>query len=111
MLVFDKTSRDSFENIRNWLEEINKFSENSSRIVVGNKDDSKDLCQVDFDTANKYAEELKMNYIETSALNSHQVTTAFETIARELMQKKDIITKKGEKLTLPQGKQAAANCC
>jgi len=110
MLVFDKTSRESFDNIPNWLEEINKYSENSARIVVGNKDDDKEMCQVTYEAASKYANDLKMNYIETSALNSHQVTNAFENIAKELMMKKDVSVTKGERLVVPVPK-SNSKCC
>ena len=47
MLVFDKTSRDSFDHIPDWLDEINKYSDTSSRIIVGNKQDSNEIIQVD----------------------------------------------------------------
>ncbi|OMJ81863.1 hypothetical protein SteCoe_17562 [Stentor coeruleus] len=110
ILVFDKTSRDTFNNIASWLEEINKYSETSTRILVGNKDDAKEIMQVDQETGNKYANELKMNYVETSALNSHQVTFAFESIARELIARKTNSVEKGKKLGSGQPK-SIGNCC
>ena len=41
MLVFDVTSEESFENIRNWVRDINKHVEKASvqKILVGNKAD------------------------------------------------------------------------
>lgn len=110
ILVFDKTSRDTFNNIASWLEEINKYSETSTRILVGNKDDAKEIMQVDQETANKFGSELKMNYVETSALNSHQVTFAFESIARELIAKRATSVEKGKKLGPGQPKPVG-NCC
>ena len=110
ILVFDKTSAETFSNIPSWLQEISKYSETSTRILVGNKDDGKDSFQVEFDTANQFASELKMSYVETSALNSHQVTYAFETIARELIGKKNLKAEKGTKLATVDAKPHAA-CC
>ena len=110
MLVFDKTSKDSFDNIPNWLQEIDKFSENSARLVIGNKDDSKEACQVEFSVANSFASERKMSYIETSALNSHQVTQAFEIIARELIKRKVDTSEKGKKLVVNEEKKING-CC
>jgi Ras-related protein Rab-1A len=110
ILVFDKTSRDTFNNIASWLEEINKYSETSTRILVGNKDDAKEIMQVDQETAIKFGSELKMNYVETSALNSHQVTFAFESIARELIAKRATSVEKGKKLSPGQPKPIG-NCC
>lgn len=39
MLVFDKTNRDSFEHIPDWIEEIEKYSECPCRLLIGNKVD------------------------------------------------------------------------
>ncbi len=41
MLVFDVTSEESFENIRNWIRDINKHVEKASvqKVLVGNKAD------------------------------------------------------------------------
>ena len=41
MLVFDVTSEESFENIRNWMRDINKHVEKASvqKVLVGNKAD------------------------------------------------------------------------
>jgi Ras-related protein Rab-1A len=111
ILVFDKTSQQSFVDIPNWLQEINKYSEHSSRILVGNKDDEKELSQVEFNRAEKYAAENKMQYVETSALSSHQVTYAFEMITRELIKKKTNNSEKGQKLSIQEKKPQQANCC
>lgn len=114
MLVFDKTDRVSFENIPNWIEEINKFSENSVRVLVGNKDDCKETRQIGFEEGHTYASMSQMDYVETSALDSHQITQAFEIIARQLIQKtkKSMIEKTdaGEKLGGVQQK-ALGGCC
>lgn len=47
MLVFDVTSEQSFENIRNWMTDINKHVEKESvfKILVGNKADADDTVR------------------------------------------------------------------
>ena len=110
IMVFDKTSLESFQNVSMWHEEINKYSENSIRMIVGNKDDAKEMIQVDYEQANKFATDLKMNYVETSALNSHQVAHAFESISKELIMKKQNKVEAGEKLIKQDIKQVQ-NCC
>lgn len=114
MLVFDKTDRASFENIPNWIEEINKFSESSVRVLVGNKDDCKETRQIEFEEGHTYASMSKMDYVETSALDSHQITQAFEIMARQLIHKnkKPLMEKNdaGEKLGEIQ-KKALGGCC
>jgi hypothetical protein len=39
MLVFDKTCRDSFDKVQEWHDEVNKFSEDTSKLLIGNKVD------------------------------------------------------------------------
>lgn len=108
MLVFDKTSRDSFDHIPDWLDEINKYSETSSRVLVGNKEDS-EISKVDKETGQKFADSRKMHYVETSALNGNQVSLAFEIMARELISKK-ANGKKGCELTTKKA-QKSSGCC
>jgi Ras-related protein Rab-1A len=110
MLVFDKTSRDSFDHIPDWLDEINKYSETSSRVIVGNKVDSSEIIQVDEESGKKFAENRNMHYIETSALNGNQVSLAFEIMARDLITKKSATQQKGNKLTPTKAKKNLG-CC
>lgn len=110
MLVFDKTSRDSFNHVQDWLDEVNKFSEKSSKLLIGNKQDSLDLTQIEEEIGKKYAETRKMHYIETSALNGNQVSLAFEVMARELINKKSNKKQTGSKLTSNTHKKVSG-CC
>lgn len=55
MVVYDITERGSFENVRNWMDEIGKYSrEGVVRVIVGNKKDLEERRQV------MYAEGLQM---------------------------------------------------
>ncbi|OMJ95261.1 hypothetical protein SteCoe_1477 [Stentor coeruleus] len=110
MLVFDKTSRDSFDHIPDWLDEINKYSDSSSKVIIGNKQDSSEHMQVDEETGKKFAENRHMHYIETSALSGNQVSLAFEIMARELISKKSVNEQKGNKLSTVKPKKNIG-CC
>lgn len=111
MLVFDKTVGDSFDHIPSWMEEIGKYSETSARMLVGNKQDAAEKCQVDTAKALAYAETLGIPYVETSALSAHQVELAFIMLARELIRRKtaSLLGKKGEHLG--ERKKVARKCC
>lgn len=112
MLVFDKTVQESFEHIPGWLEEIGKYSDTSTRMLVGNKQDAQDKCQVDAAKAQSYAESIGVPYVETSALSAHQVELAFVMLARELIRKKSVSQqgKKGEQLNTGK-KSIRGKCC
>jgi Ras-related protein Rab-1A len=111
MLVFDKTEAQTFDHIASWLEEIGKYSETSARMLVGNKQDSAEKCQIDTDKAQTYAQSIGMPYVETSALSRHQVELAFVMLARELIRRKNLSLqgKKGEQLSAH--KKSVRKCC
>jgi len=45
--VYDVTDRETFENVRTWINEIEKYSQaNVCKILVGNKCDMEDKRQV-----------------------------------------------------------------
>ncbi|CAG9315832.1 unnamed protein product [Blepharisma stoltei] len=84
MIVFDKTKRESFEHIDEWMEEVNRHAnENAIKMLVGNKSDME--AAVSSQEADDKAKKFGIPYIETSAKNAYQVDLAFMTMARELM--------------------------
>mmetsp|Transcript_75566 Transcript_75566/g.104546 ORF Transcript_75566/g.104546 Transcript_75566/m.104546 type:complete len:139 (+) Transcript_75566:111-527(+) len=78
LLVFDLTCRKSFESCRKWFEEIREHAEPDIFIVlVGNKYDLADKRVIYSDEAIQFAEDCKIPYMETSALNGTNVNQAF----------------------------------
>ena len=66
-VVFDVTSKDSFEKCQQWVKELNEKAGAEIRIViVGNKIDLEDH-QVTREEANDYAKGLGLQYYEVSA--------------------------------------------
>lgn len=60
-------------------------------ILIGNKTDLKDAREVSTDEGKTVAEAQGLFFMETSALDSSNVTTAFHTIVKEIY---DILSKK-----------------
>lgn len=72
--VYDITDRDSFENVKLWLTEIDRYAcENVNKLLVGNKSDLESKRQVDFDEAKAFADERGIPFLETSAKNATNV--------------------------------------
>jgi Ras-related protein Rab-1A len=47
IIVYDLTDRQSFDNVKNWLEEIEKYvEEKTKKYIVGNKNDLEERRQV-----------------------------------------------------------------
>ncbi|MFX0134225.1 MAG: Rab family GTPase [Candidatus Hodarchaeota archaeon] len=77
-IVFDLTSPKSFENIPNWYNDIKKNLKNDMRaILIANKNDLTEMRKVNQNEIKKLANELNLEYIETSALTGENVDEAF----------------------------------
>ena len=85
MLVYDITKQQSFEHVQRWLEELRAHADSNIVIMlIGNKSDLGNLRQVDTDTAREYAEKEGLSFLETSAMESTNVETAFFTVLSEI---------------------------
>lgn len=88
------TSEKSFQNLPQWLKEIDEFSSAAAnnkrmlpKLLIGNKCELEDRRQVKTDRAKKYANENDMQYIETSAISTVNVREAFIKLIKEDKQK------------------------
>ncbi|KAA3485662.1 ras-related protein RABA5e-like isoform X1 [Gossypium australe] len=102
LLVYDISRRATFDNVARWLDELNckfytlfhivyhesKFAAHSdttvARMLVGNKCDLENTREVSLDEGKSLAESEGLFFIETSALDSTNVWTAFEIVIREI---------------------------
>ncbi|KAI5064270.1 hypothetical protein GOP47_0020940 [Adiantum capillus-veneris] len=89
ILVYDVTDESSFNNIRNWIRNIEQHaSDNVNKILVGNKADM-DESKRAISTARgqALAKEYGLNFYETSAKTNMNVEQVFFTIARDIKQR------------------------
>lgn len=85
IIVYDVTDQESFNNVKSWLQEIDRFaSEHVCKLLVGNKNDLKAKKVVDTETAKAFADSLGIKFLETSAKESENVEEAFRTMAAEI---------------------------
>ncbi|XP_029372556.1 ras-related protein Rab-1B-like isoform X2 [Echeneis naucrates] len=85
IIVYDITEQESFNNVRQWLDEIERYAcENVSRLLVGNKSDLVSKKVVDAATAQDLASSLRIPFLETSSKTSDNVEKAFLTMASEI---------------------------
>lgn len=84
IIVFDLTNRRSFQNIKQWLVEVEEFSSlpTVQRLLVGNKADLTDRREVEEETAAQFAKELGIQYIETSVQEKSNIQEAFLRLVR-----------------------------
>ncbi|KAG6483772.1 ras-related protein RABA5d-like [Zingiber officinale] len=85
LLVYDISRRSSFDSIARWLDELNTHSDTTiMRMLVGNKCDLETLREVSIEEGKALAEAEGLFFIETSALDSTNVKTAFEIVIKEI---------------------------
>ncbi|KAM3859398.1 ras-related protein Rab-37-like [Diretmus argenteus] len=85
LLLYDITSKTSFDNIRAWLTEIHEYAQRDVVIMLlGNKADMSSDRVIKRDEGEKLAREYSVPFMETSAKTGVNVELAFNTVAKEL---------------------------
>jgi DnaJ homolog subfamily C member 27 len=93
LLVYDVTSRESFEQCESWLAEAKKYGANPNEIPIAlcaNKADRTKDMVVSEDEGKKWAKSKGMTYFETSALSGINVHEMFDFLFKEILRKNDI---------------------
>nr|XP_030143602.3 ras-related protein Rab-37 isoform X3 [Taeniopygia guttata] len=88
LLLYDITSKMSFDNIRAWLTEIHEYAQKDVVIMLlGNKADVSSERAVRTEEGASLAREYGVPFMETSAKTGMNVELAFLAIAKELKQR------------------------
>jgi len=88
ILVYDVTSRDSYNNVSSWLGDARNLADKNIAIVlVGNKIDLANDREVTFLEASRFAQENELMFLETSARTGEGVTEVFMKCARTILTK------------------------
>lgn len=115
VIVYDVTSRESFEGARSWVHELQGMSAAESLVIAlcGNKVDLVDgemQRQVETEVAENYAKENGILFLETSAKTGKNVKEVFMEIARRLpISSKE--SKRAGGVELGQGNTSSASGC
>ncbi|XP_047313328.1 ras-related protein RABA1g-like [Impatiens glandulifera] len=87
LLVYDVTRHVTFENIERWLKELRDYTESSAVVMLlGNKADLRHLRAVSIDEGKCFAEKEGIYFMETSALESLNVETAYSQVITQIHQ-------------------------
>jgi small GTP-binding protein len=88
LIVFDLSSKSTFQNVEKWFNEIKKTADPTiNLILIGNKSDLKDKRQISTEEGENKAKEMNVAYLETSALNADNVDKAFDLLIQEITKK------------------------
>jgi hypothetical protein len=91
MLVFDITTRSSFDHIKDWYREVESNVEDSVLYyLVGNFADCESERKVERQEAIELCKELNFNnYVETSAYTGANISSLFVTLTKHLFVKNE----------------------
>jgi len=95
-LVYDVTSKQSFDNIRKWIADVQSFAESNVNIVlIGNKCDLVDSKVVDTSAGRSIAQSFNIDFFECSAKTDHNVQEAFNALVHQVCDR--VLTGQGKK--------------
>ena len=85
LLIFDVTSKLSFERINFWINELKekKKLNELGLLLIGNKIDLNEKRNVKKEEAEEFAKEYNINYYETSALQNINIKNIINDIAQQ----------------------------
>jgi small GTP-binding protein len=85
MLVYDITNQQSFDNLSMWYQELKAHVHASTVLfLIGNKCDLDHMRVVKKETADRFAREHNMSFMETSAREKINVDRAFEFLVKTM---------------------------
>ncbi|KAJ1820659.1 Ras- protein Rab-18-B [Coemansia sp. S610] len=88
ILVYDVCSRESFEHLNNWIDELNTYCSNDDiiKMVIGNKIDKESERQVPRKEGAEYARKHQTLFLECSAKTKIGVQQAVEELVNKIVE-------------------------
>jgi len=85
LLVYDITNRDSFNDVSTWLSDIKESNpDNTNIILIGNKIDLEEYRTVSYEEGKKFADDNKIEFMETSAKTGANVYNSFINMIKHI---------------------------
>ena len=112
IIVFDLTSKESFNHIQGWIEEIGKYTGPSVyKIILGNKSDDELNRKVSKEDILEFEKKYEMKVIEVSAKLASNVDHAFRHIVESLINKSIMKPEvNGKQLKVDLSKNSSKKC-
>ena len=112
LLIYDITSIQTYENVKNWIAQIRE--EASPHIVIyiiGNKIDMVEERKIKTEEGQKLANEFHLQFYETSAKTGENVNETFESLVNKIDEVYSQIEANNRANKLSGGKKKKNGCC
>ncbi|XP_043261044.1 ras-related protein Rab-3 isoform X1 [Colletes gigas] len=124
ILMYDITNEESFNSVQDWITQINTYSSGNAQVIlVGNKCDMEDGRVISAEKGKELADQLGVQFFETSAKENLNIKTVFEQLVDIICDKMSesldndptlivggVGQAKGQRLTDQPTNPANANC-
>ena len=91
IILYDITQKTSFEHIKNWITEIDKFGKQGVlKVIVGNKLDLENNRKISKEDAENLALKYGVKLWEVSAKDNTNINEAFKALADSFMENRTI---------------------
>ena len=110
ILIYDITNQKTFENVKNWINQIKEEVSNKVTIIlVGNKIDDEDHRVVSTEQGEKMANDFGLMFFECSAKSGVNIDSTFNELVKKTVENYSKVKMEGEKLTNKKG--GKKGCC
>ena len=110
IVMYDITNTKSFENVKNWIEQIREEVTNKVIIfLVGNKTDDIENRKVKSEEGQKMAVDCGLSFFECSAKSGENVDHIFHELVKKVVETYTKIDGKGDKLNSKKNRKRG--CC
>ena len=102
VVVYDITEKESFDHVKNWMIDVDKFAKSGVlRVLVGNKCDLEHKRQVLKEQGQELADKYGIKFIETSAKETINIDELFLDTTKQLLNKQISIPGTDKKVPTP----------
>ena len=85
-MVYDITDKESFNAVKTWISEIKKYAQSDVvKLLIGNKCDLETKREIEKEEGKKLAENLGMDFMETSAKDKTRIEEAFVKMTKDVL--------------------------
>ena len=110
ILIYDITNQKTFENVKNWINQIKEEVSNKVTIIlVGNKIDDEDHRVVSTEQGEKMAKDFGLMFFECSAKSGVNIDSTFNELVKKTVENYSKVKMEGEKLKNKKG--GKKGCC
>ena len=83
--VYDVTNKESFDNLKTWINTAEESITDFKKIIIGNKIDIEDKKKVSTEMLEKFCEKQNLKGLETSAKDGTNVNEMFELLTKMII--------------------------